>query len=245
MDALIPIHKDWASLIFSGIKLSDFRNQYPAKLSSGSIVYLYETAENGGCQKVVGQFTVDKIININKPSIEDELKFKALITQPFILDYLEKIENDTDIAEKFRNTIRLSQEKNIPYEDVASFATSSIAMEYILNTGEAPDSMTIAAEQTENTDLFNYFSKVKSITEEIEKEKVPAVLAIKNCFKWLLEIGLCYKDDYSKFAIGIKNACKYEKPISLDNFAVTKTKKRINFAPQTLIYIEKLKKSGE
>lgn len=239
MDALIPIHKDWASLIFSGIKLSDFRNQYPAKLSNGSIVYLYETAKNGGCQKVVGEFTVDKIIDINKPSTEDELKFKALITQPFILDYLEKIENDADTAEFFRNIIRLSQEKNIPYEDVAPFATSSTAMKYILNTGKTPDSMTIAAEQTENTDLFNYFSKVESITEEIEKEKVPAILAIKNCFKWLLEMGLCYKGDYSNFAIGISNVQKYKRPIPLDKFTVIKTKKKINFAPQTLIYVEK------
>lgn len=74
---------------------------------------------------------------------------------------------------------------------------------------------------------------------------MPAVLAIKNCFKWLLEMGLCYNGDYSRFAIGIKNAYRYEKLISLDNFAVTKTKKMINFATQTLIYIEKLKKSGE
>ena len=65
-------------------------------------------------------------------------------------------------------------------------------------------------------------------------------MAIKNCFKWLLEMGLCYKGDYSNFAIGISNVQKYKRPISLDKFTVIKTKKKINFAPQTLIYVEKI-----
>lgn len=68
MNILISIHNVWADLIFQRVKPFEFRTSLPKKLAVGDKVFIYETAKNGGQQKVVGEFTVGGLSDIHNAS---------------------------------------------------------------------------------------------------------------------------------------------------------------------------------
>ena len=64
MSVLMPLYNKWINMIFSGEKTLEFRSRIGKDFKPGTIIYLYESAKNGGCKKVVGQCTIKDIKKI-------------------------------------------------------------------------------------------------------------------------------------------------------------------------------------
>ena len=124
---IYPIHKCFNDLIFNRVKTFEFRTRIPKNLTTGTKIYIYETAKQGGCKMVVGEFTVGNIIDTNY----------RLGACPFLPYFYRNIVKDEDYAQKFEKALSLSM-PNYVKGTAVNFALDDKSIAYIEQTGEYP-----------------------------------------------------------------------------------------------------------
>lgn len=219
MDILMSLHKIWVDKILDGTKILEFRKSIGKDFNIGSTVYIYETAKNGGLQKVVGQFTIKDIVKLDGKS-----KVATFDLLPYYCKNVIK-ENDTlSVVNKafsielpnYNNSIKLSYIYNINF------------LESLRDTGSFPDLLKMS-----ELEIKQYYSN-----QEKSKSLVSA------CDKWLTDIGFYneYGESNYKYYIEIKDVVKFKKPLILTCF-IGRNGKVIERAPQSWCYCNYLKNS--
>lgn len=79
---LLSIKPKYANLIFSGVKLCEFRKVLPKK--SFNKVYVYSSSP---VKKIIGEFDVDSIVTGSKDAIWDMFSLKGGITKDEFYSY--------------------------------------------------------------------------------------------------------------------------------------------------------------
>ena len=212
MNILLPIHKKYSDLIFSGKKPFEFRNTR-MKLSHGDRAYVYET-KNGGCGMVVGHFTIDNM---------DSIPYHRVATYWGLPHYVERYGSDEDrVAVDRAMKIRVDG-----YDDciVLDDIYDDDCLEYMEKHGEPMSGFL----KWSDTDATKY---------RMENQQKRATL-FSGCDEWLAEMGYYNQGDEStwKWYIAIIEPVKYDTPLSLDNFMLMNGKP-IRKAPQSFCYVQ-------
>lgn len=223
MNIIYSLHKCWCDKIFEGIKTIEFRTKLPKKLKSGTILYLYETAKNGGCQKIVGQCEVDYVI----PVLSKDGEWPIIGCYPFMEYFYRNIKKDEDTAEYFK---KLKEEfdtyENYRYGFILNYSHSNDELESLRKTGTLLDYWKV-----NNLTIINRISKDREESEKYTTE----------CDNWLESIGFYNEFGETNYQYGIvlKNIQKYKIPLSLSQFK-DKNGVFIKKPPQSYVYAEKI-----
>ena len=220
MDILLPIYKHWCDKILNGTKTIEFRTRLPKHLKQGTIIYLYETAKNGGCKKVVGQCEVDYII----PVLSKDGKWPIYGAYPFIDYFYKNIKKDNEIAEYYKNLKKeFDSYRHYRYGFILGYAFSELELESLRK-----NKCLIDLTKTFDIDIINQISKDNGKSHNY----------IEECDKWLSDIGY-YNDSeesYYKFGIVLKNVQRFETPKKLSCFKNIMGE-TVKNTPQSYMYV--------
>lgn len=213
MDCMFSIKKEYADLIFNGIKPFDFRNVCP-KLDEGDKVYLYET-KSSGCGKVVGYFIVKNISEIPHGKIGTYL----------YIDTYAKMFCDEKIQES------VNKAKQVEFEDYYN----SYVLEFLFM-----DDLIEEMIKTHKPPVIDVWKMNKEEIKEYNQIKQKQTDFCQACDEWLTKIGFYNEYDEAtwKYQISIKNVVKFEKPIDINQFQL-RNGKYITNGPQKFYYIKK------
>ena len=225
---LYPVYKKWNSLFFDESimecqrkfpgkrkmvryrKTFEFRTRLPKDLKTGTKVYIYEPVSKNGCGKVVGEFTVGKIINCDYP-------FGAY---PFMYHFCKYMLKDDAYAAKYLeafNTELHGYKKGY----ILKYALDEESMDHIKKYGTPPD-------------IVDYlYDKVR--TEKLdESENI-----WKWADEWLRKIGFYDEFGHSdyKFAYEVVNPIRYDTPRDLTSFT-KRDGTVLSKAPQSFCYVQ-------
>lgn len=212
MDCMFSIKKEYADLIFNGIKPFDFRNVCP-KLDEEDKVYLYET-KSSGCGKVVGYFIVENISEIPHGKIGTYL----------YIDTYAKMFCDEKIQES------VNKAKQVEFEDYYN----SYVLEFLFM-----DDLIEEMIKTHKPPVIDVWKMNKDEMKEYNQIKQKQTDFCQACDEWLKKIGFYNEYDEStwKYQINIKNVVKFEKPIDFIKFQL-RNGKYLTRGPQNFYYIK-------
>ena len=195
-------------------KSFEFRTKLPKELQTGTKIYVYEPLKRGGCKKIVGEFTVGKILDCAYP----------IGAYPFMPYFCKNILNNETYAEKFEIALNTPM-PHYKKGSAVRFALDEDAIKYIQDTGEWPK-------------LFNEYLEHSQINVNWKKiEETSKVIG--QCDEWLIKMGF-YNDMLEsnyKYALEILNPIKYDEPKELHEFKKLDGNSVLK-APQGFIYVQ-------
>ena len=222
MDIIYSLHKIWCDQIFNGKKPIEFRTKLPKNLKKDTVIYLYETSKNDGCQKIVGECAVDYVINV----LSDEGEWPFVGCVPFLEYYFRNVNKNDAVADKYKEVLSKHKNlKNYKYGYILKYAFCEDELSHINKTGELIDTFKI-------TD-YNYLQKLFKEYEISEKY-------MKEVDEWLKKIGFYnnYDETNYKYGIVLKNIKKYKTPLPLSAFK-DKNGNIIQKPPQSYMYAKR------
>lgn len=210
MNFIFSIHKNYVDLIFKKEKPFEFRNILPKQINLGDIIYIYETAKNKGCQKIVGEVSVESIIDLCPNQ-----KYPMYGAWSLIDYYMKYIEKEPLLAQLFKENKQYQLEE-YKFGCLLPYALSPYYMD-LIKSGKYPDYNSYMTEDNKKVDLANHY--------------------MYKCDDWLRKIGFYNYDDksYWKYAIQIKPITYYDFPKEITTF-INQKGEQIQHPPQSWMY---------
>lgn len=207
MNLIYPIYKIFADQIFDGKKPFEFRTKLPKEMQVGDKIYIYEPAKKGGCQMIVGEFTVGEIFDCNY--------FLGCI--PFMVYFCRNVLQNEEYAKKFERAFAIDlpeYKRGVPM----SFALDDEAVEYMEKYHKYPKHNPYSDKQ----------HKIRW-ENQMAMEKCDRWLTEIGFYNDFCE-------SYYEKAITIVNPIRYAEPKPLTDF-IKKDGTCVSKAPQGFVYV--------
>jgi len=209
----MSIRKSYTDLIFSRIKLLEFRNKIGKEVNPGDKIFVYETKRGTGSGSVIGSVTIDSIIQIPHHRVGTY----------FILPYYVEqfgTEEDRAAVHKAMQVDLLDCDNSL----VLSYLFDDYVLDHMLEFRQPVDPWEALCESL-------YTGKAY-----LEIEKKTKNLN-NDCDAWAKLIGYYDEDDisYWKYAIKLKNPVKFDKGKNIAEFR-GRDERYLQKAPQSWCY---------